>query len=910
MYRCYHPVVTTSGYPGVKERIFAPFWPLREGETSTHMPRTAQRFPNFRNGWRCPLSWQTLPVGQPIPADTYPEDQGITVLNLKCKHSWQERAPKFLGLLILLCLFSLAGCRTRPEYREWADDEVACTLSEHLCDDRWPIPSRTVKPHGTSRMADPTPADCGPLPPDDPGVHGAMHCPGGFDGWPHWHSRGDLPTIEFSNWYDHLPKNDQQVVSLTQPRSIELALLHSRDYQDQVEQLYFAALAFTLEKFEFSTRWFARQSTLFATSGTSGGANDSRVLSLNQNVGFNRSFPAGGQLLVDFANSFVWQFAGDNVSSASSGLLLSFLQPLLRGAAREVRLEQLTQAERNLIYAIRDFVRFRRAFYVDISGGNGYLGLLAVAQGIQNAEENLEALERNLREHEQLARNEQVSSIQVDQVFQQYQAGRLSLLAAQQALAARLDGFKLNLGLPPQLEVQLDPEALKPFELNDPRLESLRERNEALRLSMLQSDEVPPLDVVEEGFRALISEREELADLYEEVTEEWKKWNQQITGSERGVKGEEQKLLWERQRKLADRIEQVLKEVGAEFKENEKEIDQALTEMKERRRKELWKQLDGLVANDFRKQVAALFVSQNQIRVHLIQIRPLTFEPDEVLKLAYANRLDLMNQRGRVVDAYRRAEVAADALEGVLNLRAQARLATDPTRNNPVAFEASANTYQVGFDVEGPVTRLAERNSYRTSQIQYQQARRAFMANKDTIAAQIRADLRNVEFSHFSFDIAREQLITAARQVDQAQLNLRSATNADSSVTNDLLNALQRLLDAKNNLIQSWVQYQTSRMNLFRDLDMMDISPTGVWSNEYEDPFQRADTGTPSEDALKDVDGGVAEELGGAPDSLPVPRSAPANGDARGAVQREFQAFEVSRLPETLGEGPRMAPPF
>lgn len=718
-------------------------------------------------------------------------------------------------------------------------------------------------------MADPTPADCGPLPPDDPGVHNAMHCPGGFEGWQHWHDRGNLPTIEFSSWYDYLPKNERQVVALSQPVAMELALLHSRDYQDQVEQLYFAALAFTLEKFEFSTRWFARQSTLFSTTGTSGGANDSRLLSLNQNLGFNQNFPAGGQLLVDFANSFVWQFAGDNVSSASSGLLISFLQPLLRGAAREVRLEQLTQADRNLIYAIRDFVRFRRAFYVDVSGGNGYLGLLALSQGIRNAQENLEALERNLREHEQLARNDQVAPIQVDQVFQQYQAGRLSLLAAQQALAARLDGFKLGLGLPPQLEVELDPEALRPFELNDPKLESLRERNEALRLSLLQFDEVPPVRVIEEGYASLEKERDELTVLYEEVIEEWKKWDKKLDDSKASEKSaakqakEDKTVRWERQRGLADRIERVLKEVGTEYQGNDKIIEQAKRDLTDKNRERIWKQLDRLVANDFRKQVAALFVSQNQIRVHLIEITPLEFDPEQVLKLAYANRLDLMNQRGRVVDAYRRVEVAADTLEGVLNLRAQARLATDPTRNNPVAFEASAHSYQVGFDVEGPVTRLAERNAYRTAQISYQQARRAFMASKDTIAAQIRADIRNVEFSEFGFDIAREQLITAARQVDESQLNLRSATNADSSVTNDLLNALQRLLDVKNNLIQSWVQYQTSRMNLFRDLDMMDISPTGVWSNEFADPFQQSSAGTQLEGPDGELPGGDADPEGG-----------------------------------------------
>jgi hypothetical protein len=200
--------------------------------------------------------------------------------------------------------------------------------------------------------------------------------------------RGDLRQIEFDRWRQFLPRDDEGVLEFNKPRSIELALLHSREYQDQVDQLYFTALALTLERFEFSTRWFVRNSTFTNLAGT-GPPFGSRELSTNSNLGFSRLFPAGGQLLVDLANSFVWEFSGDNVSMASSGLLISFVQPLLRNALREVRLESLTQAERNVLYAIRDFMRFRRQFYVNIVGSSGYLGLLGLAQAIRNQEANL-----------------------------------------------------------------------------------------------------------------------------------------------------------------------------------------------------------------------------------------------------------------------------------------------------------------------------------------------------------------------------------------------------------------------------------------------------------------------------------------------------------------------------------------
>lgn len=736
-------------------------------------------------------------------------------------------------LLSFIAMFVLLpGCRTRSDYRRWADCDVSHELAGKQIDPRWQVAIRPVTPDPRSRMADFAPPDCGPLPPDDPAAHVWMENPGGFRGWPCWHARGDLSTIEFDRWLQTLPRGDDGVLEFTQPRSMELALLHSRDYQDQIEILYFRALALTLEKFEFSTRWFLRNSTFFNVFGT-GPPGGSRRLNTDTNFGFAKNCPAGGQLLVDLANSFVWEFSGDNASMASSGLLISFVQPLLRGAWREVRLEPLAQSERDLLYTLREFVRFRRRFYVNVVGSNGYLGLLALAQAVRNQEVNLEALERNLLEYREMQRRDLIAAIQVDQVFQQVQQGRLSLLAAQQALANALDQFKLQLGLPPDLQVRLDEEALKPFELENPQLDVLRKKNEQLRLSLVQFDRTPTREIIQQGYQELESERKELAELYREVTEDWQRWDQRLQGEKDQLQTDDERALWDRERSLADRIKEILQETGDEFQEDDTTIARGLAMEPRANLDERWKELDDLVAKRFREQLANLVVAQNQIRVFSIQIERFDLDPDVAVSIARRQRLDLMNQQARVVDGYRRVEVAADALQAGLNVRLETRIATDPTRANPVAFEASANTYRLGVDFDGPLTRFVERNAYRAAQIAYQQERRAFMALEDNIVAQVRADLRSLEFSRFSFEIAREQYITATRQVDQAQTNLRTSVDPDSSVTNDLLNALQGLLNAKNNLIGSWVQYQTSRMNLYRDLDAMDISSTGVWINEH-----------------------------------------------------------------------------
>ena len=73
-----------------------------------------------------------------------------------------------------------------------------------------------------------------------------------------------------------------------------------------------------------------------------------------------------------FANELMFNFAGKNPQQPNviSALPISFVQPLLRGGGRAVTLEPLTQAERNLLYAVRSFGLFRQQFFVvTLTGG-------------------------------------------------------------------------------------------------------------------------------------------------------------------------------------------------------------------------------------------------------------------------------------------------------------------------------------------------------------------------------------------------------------------------------------------------------------------------------------------------------------------------------------------------------------
>ena len=765
---------------------------------------------------------------------------------------WRPAAACALAAALTSATAVLPGC-SRGYYRTWADKETYNILAEREFDPRWDVPKRPVEPSPDSRIAVLADPDCGPLPVDDPAAHRYMHeagTHGKYHGYKYWHARGDADTSEAFGWLDALERDEQGRVQISRETALDIAVRNSREYQDAIESLYLTALGLTLERFEFDTRWFARTGINYSHFGNSSLPLESNRLSIPTRFGFNRNLVAGGQLLVEFANSLAWEFTANDTSFASSGILVSLTQPLLRGAFRNVRMESLTQSERIVLYELRDFVRFRRRFYVDVV--STYLQLLAQVQSIRNQEDNLEALERNLQEHQELALAGMRAPIQVDQVYQQYQAAQLGLVRDRATLETAQDNYKIQLGLPPDVDIVIDEELLEPFELNSPVLIELQDRIEEFYLLLVQSDVAPPLDEVRQRMESLIELQAQIADQFAEVLAELDQWKSQIQAARDDLPEEsddsrdeddpsqyelgDERFELAQQQRLADQITKALAESAADFATDQRRSVEALSTLGEASREEAWAILLELTGERLRTTASDAFVGQAQIRVHLLTIQAVDIALDEAIDLALANRLDLMNQRGTVVDAWRGVEVAANALKGSLDATVEADLNTDADKNNPIRFDASANSYRVGLAWDTPIQRLGERNVYRASQIAYQRQRRQLMATTDEIRRAVRFDLRNLRATQLSFNIARQSLVTAARQVEEAQFNLRSQRDADSSPTQDLLRSLDAVLTARDGLVAIWITYQTTRMNLYRDMDVMQIDAQGNWTNEYDDP--------------------------------------------------------------------------
>jgi outer membrane protein TolC len=765
-------------------------------------------------------------------------------------------AHGFGWLLAAIVSASTLGC-TRSQYRASADKKSYSLIASRLVDARWMLPTRTVEPVSQSRMGLPSNLDCSPKPPDDPAASPLMNCPDGHRNTKYWSKIPTADQVESPVWLDHLPRGEDGQIKLTQELALDLALLHSRDYQTQFESVYLSALALTGNQFEFATQWSGGTGAQYTATGSDLGGN--RLLQVTDRLGLGRRLAGGGQFATNVLNSFFWDF-GTNTAGSNGLFVSTFTQPLLRGAFRHVRLENLTQAERNLLYDVRDFARFRRQFYLDTS--SSFLNLLTQVQSIRNAKVNIASLQLNLIEHQELLQLKMVSQIQVDQIFQEYQNGRLVLLSSEQNLVASLDQFKFRLGLPPWVPFEIDESLLRQFELVDPSLVEVQDKTQQLYESLLlytptekTRSEVAPYQVLVDAFEEYLQLHEQAADLLPGINEELQKWQARLKATDQKRLAESDQIDHKQQTDLASRIAATIRELetGLEKREQfDRELKQKIERyydipsladevLNDRNRDSIqtikpeiaaWRSLYSAIGGPLREEISNLYIAQTQIRLFLIDIDKTEVDQKAAIAFAHQNRLDQMNREAQVMDAFRKIEVAADALQSELNVTGQLGLGTDPSRNNAFRLDSSANTYRVGVQFDGPLNRLNERNVYRATQIAYQQASRNYVAGKDTIANEVRSSLRQIELRRLNFQIARQQLVAATRQVDEAQINIRRAVVSSTNLTRDLLQSLQGLLSAKNNLIFNWIDYKIAKIRLFTVLELLYLDDNGTWMNE------------------------------------------------------------------------------
>jgi outer membrane protein TolC len=734
------------------------------------------------------------------------------------------------GLVVLL--FCAAGC-SRTWYRLDADAETYRAVDEKLSDPRWQLPEQGLDRPVESRLHDSTNPDRPPMPPDDPAAHLFMHEADGHRGWKHWHRNGDLANVEFPEWRKYLPLEPDGTLKLTPEGAVRLALLHSREYQTQSEDLFLVALALTLNRFEFALQWFATNNTTYEHFGASSVPTETNTLTNTTAVGFTKAFTAGGQLLVNLINSFTWEYTG-GTSSVNTNFTAAFIQPFLRGAGRQVRMEGLTQGERNLLYAVRAFARFRKEFYFTVAIEQ-YQALLQATQEIRNLEGNVKTREQQYLVIAARRAAGEASLAQEDQAFSSFQQARIQLVQAKTNLENQFDAYKLLLGLPPDVRIRIDDSILKVFDFATPELRAFQEKTTEYMNTIAGRDAPPPVAGLREDYVQLARLTKTTETFAKQMREDVVKVKARTAANPLPDKQAEQ-----RRQAGVDMLDKQSLELLDDLVKFAREIDRKAGTLTEAGRaasqSDVWRK-----ARDLTNLVGQVYALQAEARIRLLELPEFNPEEQSSITFALAERLDLMNRRAQVVDAWRQIEVAADRLQGVLNLQADMNLATKADNDTPLDFAAQASRYRIGVQVEGPLNRQVERNLYRLAQINYQRARRDYMAAEDNIVRTIRQDVRQLNTDRLNFDLNRQLLVAKARQIEENQYQLLFGDRGDvQNGTTAILTALDDLLDAQNALIAQWFSFERGRLRLLLDTEQLQLDDDGIYRDATRLPLAAA----------------------------------------------------------------------
>ncbi|MEM7627410.1 MAG: TolC family protein [Planctomycetota bacterium] len=237
------------------------------------------------------------------------------------------------------------------------------------------------------------------------------------------------------------------------------AIEHSPEYRNEREALFLTTLSLIIERHEWGPRFFSAISGV--VEGVPEAGDKDTALELIASLGVTQRLPYGGTVsasaLVDYV-TFLQQASTNTLPDETESVALQVTVdlPLLRGAGRSAdTVETLIQAERDLVYAVRGFERFRREYFVDLS--TRYFDLLRRQRQLANRELQLRNLEQSAELFTALAEAGRQSYFQSQRAEQRVLRARNSLVNQQEAYASQIDDLKIRIGIPTTRPVEIVP---------------------------------------------------------------------------------------------------------------------------------------------------------------------------------------------------------------------------------------------------------------------------------------------------------------------------------------------------------------------------------------------------------------------------------------------------------------------
>lgn len=513
----------------------------------------------------------------------------------------------------------------------------------------------------------------------------------------------------------------------------------------------------------------------------------------------------------------------------------------------------------------------------------GYYPTILRAAILDNQKENVLVLESILTLYKGYLEGGDVSQLQVDQVELDLLNGRSAVLQQTQLLSDALDRFKFQLGVPTSLPIKLDNAPFRPLVEQQQRFLQIVTQYEDVRAVINRTEWSAEPDKLRDRLRQLAREATlvqgtRFAEEFPRRSAEIEALtDQQMADKKKELKAEQHSLL-SKQTDAQASGQNVQFAFPLRLAEIERTLD--LIAMEESLRRYLakpWerpgfdpKRLVGVRDTLYRDAVSDFIVVLGDARNQRVEkareqwpvLPPVCLDGNDLIdsdldqsiaaasQTALSNRLDLMNARAKVVDGWRQIAVTANALMGFLNVRYHLDGATF-VGTQPFNFDPQQTTHQLIINGELPLVRQAERNDYRTALIAFQRSRRNLQAAEDAVLTGVRSEVRQlrfltenykiqqraVELSYYQVENALNTLKAPPRVVPAAQASSSAGGGSDTSgnqaaLTRQLLDAVSTLLRAQNQLYSVYQSYLVARLQLYRDLELMQLDGRGVWIDD------------------------------------------------------------------------------
>jgi len=275
---------------------------------------------------------------------------------------------------------------------------------------------------------------------------------------PHVPTREAPTVIQVGN--KAIPISSATPVVITPGEALEIAFANARSLQDQKEALYSQALALASARRSWNVPLFEGMLTGDADRFVTGGSGATNTGAASTEAGLTQRFVNGAVMTLAASLDLATDFLGSRSTLVGSLIEANITQPLLQGAWNGFAYEDQYRRERDFVFAVFRYERFRQTFAAGVV--TQYFGTLQRQDATENERVNIQRLRKTVNMTRALVKGGQVSPIQLDQAEQNYLNAQVRVKRFQQTYEDALDAFKIALGLPIRASIVLDyPGALK-----------------------------------------------------------------------------------------------------------------------------------------------------------------------------------------------------------------------------------------------------------------------------------------------------------------------------------------------------------------------------------------------------------------------------------------------------------------